>query len=1092
MDVARLKATSAPKANDSRTIPPKRRTSSSSGLWVIVLLAAVAGILLYQLFESRVDRGLRIAVLKRLHETFPFARLKLSRVTIEGPNRIAIHDLKIGAMDNGRVRNVLTADRVEFSGDLDVAHVIQEQVQVHQIDVFRPEINLWKMQDGHWSWKVLGCVSQPNQPSPQVSVHQGDLKVHRGQPDETGFVQIHTINGVVAPSKSHGVAVNVPLECRFAARCGFCNKLNVSGYLDRATGQMVVGGTIDDLNVSPDLADKLPPEAQALLTQLSGLTCKASAEFRAQRDGPLSPWTFGVEGTLTKGRLNDARLPYPLEDLSGKIFCDNQTLKLRNIKARSGQTACLLDADIHGFTAQSPVTISAAATDLQLDSRLYNALPAKWRTYWDRVKPEGLVDAKLTLKSDGKTWTPQINVQCRDVQMECWLFPYPLTNVHGLVVLRPDGLFGPSLAGKAGGQPLNGKFQFQRVQEEWYGKLDIAGSGPITIDNKVLSALTVRGQPTSNVEKFVRSLDPSGTFQIDKAVFTKNVGEPAYWHKELAISVNDCSMLYQGFQYPLHRIRGLIEAKDDQWNLAGFEGWNGTGRIQCNGSWQDKHSEGVPFQLAFTAHGLPLQEELRSALPPDARQLWDELDPSGSIDRAEISIQRGTGPSNLDLAVTLHEDIYTGSTSGQSLRLQPKAFPYLLSDVSCDLTYRPGVLEITQASANNSSIRAAIRARCEKNAAGNWAGTVNWLPQSRVTVDTPLLRALPDSISSGLVKLDMRGPVHILGVTKFELPIDGVTTPTTELDLSLELEEVQLGDGRNVNNIRGNVRLRGRRDPAQMVATGWANIESMTVRNVPLANVRGPWAMIGNQFLFGADVAARFPPGPENVPTEITASALAGTLSASGSGQLDTGRFQLKSRLENADFRCMLQDLGVGSAPTDANCNVELAIAGVPWEPQTYSGNGAVHLRDAKLYELPIMIRVLRALSVAPTDKAAFHTADVTFEIDGDQIPVDLECNGDLLSLKGNGMTNFRKDLDLEVYSYVGGRVPVSSIFAPIVREASYASFMSFHVSGTVDNPQVGRATLPQLNMMQQMFPDKVRDPETLESRNGLLQRWRK
>lgn len=1052
----------------------------------------MAAILCYRLAETRVERELRITVLKRLQDTLPHARITLRRATIESTNRIAIHGLKIGALDNRRVRNVLTADRVEISGDLDIAHIIQETVQIHHIDVYRPEINLWKMQNGEWSWMVLNCISQPNQVTPKVSVHQGDLKVHRAKLDDASFVQLHTINGVVAESKSSQTPGKNPLESKFTARCGYFEKLNLSGFVDRVRGEVVLGGTITDLNMSADLAAKLPAEATALLSQLSGLTCKASALFRVERSASDAPWTFGVEGKLTDGRLNDARLPYPLDNLSGNVFCDNQSLKLREIKARSGQTACTLDADIHGFSAQSPVTISAKATDLQLDSRLYNALPAKWQTYWDRVKPEGAVDATLTLKSDGKKWTPLINVQCRDVNLECWLFPYPLMGVRGQVVLRPEGLIGRNLVGKAGGQPLAGNFQFQRIEEEWYGQLNVSGGGPITIDDKVLSALTVRGQPTSHVEKFVRSLDPNGTFQIDKANFKKNYGEPPYWHKELVISVNDCSMLYQGFQYPLHRIRGRIDATDDAWNLVDFEGWNGTGRIQCNGNWQDKRAEGIPFELGFTAHGLPLQEELRSALPPDARQLWDQLEPSGSIDRAEVSLKRSTGTGSLDLAVTLHEDIYTGSPSGQSLRLQPKAFPYLLSDVACDLTYRPGVLEISQASANNSSIRAAIRARCEKNAKGNWEGTVNWLPQSRVTVDTPLLRALPDSISAGLVKLDMRGPVHILGTTKFELPIDGVTTPTTDLDLSLELEEVQLGDGRNVNNIRGNVRLRGRRDPTQLVATGWANIESMTVRNVPLANVRGPWALIGNQFLFGSDVAARFQPGPENVPTDISANALAGVLSASGSGQLDTGRFQLKSKLVDADFRCMLQDLGVTTAPTDANCNVELAISGIPWEPQTYSGNGAVHLRDAKLYELPIMIRVLRALSVAPTDKAAFHTADVNFEIDGDQIPIDLECNGDLLSLKGNGMTNFRKDLDLEVYSYVGGRVPVSSVFAPIVREASYASFMSFHVSGTMDSPVVGRATLPQLNRMQQIFPEKVAGAETPDSKGRLLDRWRK
>ena len=1087
-----MREANATKAIDSKPSPPKRRASSSSGLWLIVLLAAVAAILCYRLVETKLHRELRLAVHKRFQEAFPGARIALSRVTIESSNRIAVHGLKIGAMDNRRVRNVLTADRVELSGDLDIAHCIQETVQIHQIDVYRPEVNLWKMQNGQWSWTALVCVSKPNQPTPKVSVQQGELKIHGGAPDASNFVHFHTINGVATEAATSLSRGRPALESSFTAECRYFESLNLSGYIDREQGQIVFGGKLKDLSFSAELASKLPADATGLLTKLSGLTCKTQASFRVERPSRDAPWTFGVTGELCDGLLNDPQLPYPLNHLSGEFFCDNQSLKLRRVKAVSDQTVCVLDADIHGFSAQSPVTIRATATDLSLDSRLYNALPAKWRTYWDRVKPDGLVDATLLLKSDGKTWKPVINVHCRDVQLECWLFPYPLTEVHGQVVLRPDSLTGRGLYGKAGGQPISSNFQFQRIEEEWYGNLNITGSGPITIDDKVLIALTTRGQPTSNVERFVRSLAPSGTFQIDKANFKKILGQPAYWHKELAISVNECSMLYRGFPYPLHRISGRIEATDDQWNLVGFEGWNGTGQIQCNGGWQDKRAEGVPFQLEFTAHGLPLQQELYSALPPDARQLWEQLEPSGSIDRAQVSVRGGTGTGALDLTVTLHEDIHTGSTTGQSLRLQPKAFPYLLSDVACDLTYRPGLLEISQASANNSSIRAAIRARCEKNAAGNWAGTVHWLPQSRVTVDAPLLRALPDSISSGLVKLDMRGPVHILGVTNFELPVDGVTIPTTELDLSLELEEVKLGDGRNVDNIRGNVRLRGRRDPTQMVATGWLNIESMTLRKVPLANVRGPWALIGNQFLFGSDVAARFQPGPENVPTDIKASALAGVLVASGSGQLDTGRFQLKSKLTDADFRCMLQDLGVTTAPTDANCNVELAVSGIPWEPQTYNGSGAVHLRDAKLYELPIMIRVLRALSVAPTDKAAFHTADIKFEIDGDQIPLELECNGDLLSLKGNGRTNFRKDLELEVYSYVGGRVPVSSVFAPIVREASYASFMSFHVSGTIDNPQVGRPTLSQLNMTQQMFPDKVADTETPESRGRLLDRWRK
>ncbi len=89
-------------------------------------------------------------------------------------------------------------------------------------------------------------------------------------------------------------------------------------------------------------------------------------------------------------------------------------------------------------------------------------------------------------------------------------------------------------------------------------------------------------------------------------------------------------------------------------------------------------------------------------------------------------------------------------------------------------------------------------------------------------------------------------------------------------------------------------------------------------------------------------------------------------------------------------------------------------------------------------------------------------------------------------------MTNFRKDLDLEVYSYVGGRMPFSSVLTPIVREASHATFLSFHVSGTVDNPQVGRASLAQLNMMPQMFPEKVAEANETQSPSRLIDRIRR
>lgn len=1083
-------------------------------MWLIILLAAIAAILSYKAFENKVDRRLRSEVFGRLSRMFPQARVKIERVTIEGPTKVTVHGLQIAVVDGQRPRQILKVDRVELTGDLDIAHAVQETVSVHRVDIYRPQLDLWQLSSGQWSLSALECKSTDGQPTPTVCIHQGDLRLFRNGRSNSGPIVFHDINGQVSEGEILQTETNLPvsssapisppsrlrladlqssrplhrLEGKFKARSsGSCEAIEVGGWLDRSQGKWHLEGAMREIDFSSDLIAKLPGDLSRSLSQLTGLSCKASALFYMNKAGSTAPWEFRVKGKLGYGRLQDARLPYPLDELSGDFYCDNMSLQLRDIKARSGQASFKLDTDIKGFHPQAPVVISAEATMLQLDGRLYNALPAKWRSYWDRVKPEGNVDAKVKLSSDGTTWRPCLEIDCRDVQLECWLFPYQLSKVVGQVVIEPESLVGVNLRGKAGGQPVAGSFNFLRVQQEWYGKLQLNVDGAIAIDQKVLTALTMRGQPVSNVERFVRSLEPSGTFHIHKAHFHRQINEPAYWHKDLDISVADCSMLYQGFRYPLHRIHGRILATDDRWRLEGFEGWNDSGRIQCNGEWVDQREAGVPFQLAFTAYSLPMEEELQRALPADARQLWEQIQPSGSIDRADVSIVRSQGNEKVNVEVVLHEDNNTNAATGQSLRLHPKACPYWLSDVACDLTYQPGLLEISQASATNASSRVSLRARCQQNAVGNWVGFVHWLPSSRVMVDTQLLRALPDSISNGLIEMDIRGPVNIMGETKFELPIDG-TPPTTDLDMQLELEDVQLGEGKVVDGIRGTVRLTGRRNSAQMVAACWADIDAVSLRGVPLTHVRGPLALVGNQIYFGSDVTGHVDPASGLTATDISADALSGVLKLSGSGQLDTGRFQIKSTLTDADLRCMLQDLGVSQAPTDALCQAELTLTGIPWEPQTYNGAGAIHLRDAQLYQLPTMMQLLRKLSVKPTDKAAFHTADIDFTIDGDRIPLKLACEGNVLSLRGSGWTNFRKELDLELYSYVGGRVPVSSVLTPLIAETPYASFMSLDVDGTLDNPRFERRAFPQLAVLQQIFPDKV---ARQDEPKRLLERWR-
>ena len=162
-------------------------------------------------------------------------------------------------------------------------------------------------------------------------------------------------------------------------------------------------------------------------------------------------------------------------------------------------------------------------------------------------------------------------------------------------------------------------------------------------------------------------------------------------------------------------------------------------------------------------------------------------------------------------------------------------------------------------------------------------------------------------------------------------------------------------------------------------------------------------------------------------------------------------------------------------ASTQARCLAYLNFSGIPWNAQTWNGDGEVHLTDARLFQLPFMMRLLGTASVNADDDSAFQTADIKFDIDGDKIPLQIECEGDVLRLRGKGWMNLRREIDLDLYSYIGRR-PIYSVVSPLLSESRYATFMLIEVDGTLDNPNMQRRPFPQLEAtLGQIFPEVAR-----------------
>lgn len=1059
----------------------RRGVTSTPALMLIVTLAALASVLCYRAFHLRFNSQLRSVVRKELSQLFPDASVFVGRVDYSGQGVIVANDLHIAIDVHGHRFPVFTAESVTIRGSLDVAHFLQQTARAEKVELVGVEIDAWPMDTGGWSVQRLKPHPKRNLPPPSISLSRASLRIRQSASTDSPELILHDLKATIEPISPPGSSSptgQTAQSRQFHARCtgrssGLLSQLNVECVVDPRAGSLQISGDFTDLQFSKALMDRLPGSVAGKLNQLAGLECKANCSYFYFAQASDQPMEFACQGRIQSGRLQDSRLPYPLEQISSEFFCKNSLLQLRGARAHSGEARLTIDTDIMGFDMNSPMIIEAKVQNLDLDNRLYQSLRSELQQQWDRLQLSGRVSGNLQLKYDGQNWRQNALVTCQAVSISPWLFPYPFTDIQGQVRYQ-DGTFSSErLLAQAGGQTVEASLSLTQVNSQWIGHLQCRSLGTVAIDQELIAALTPRNQVTRGAETFVRSLHLTGGVELVLAKFERSSPDSTTWQRTIDANIFDGRLQYEKFNYPVYNIRGRLYNQNDQWYLEGFEGRNDSARILCSGSWRQVKQGTMPFRLDFDAHAVPVAEDLFRALPERLQNVWAHLQPSGSIDRITATIARDPEQPLVQTRATIEEDCTGSSAIGQSLRLQPLDFPYLLSDVSCQVTYDDQAVTIHRASAHHGATLLAVTGNCRPRDEGRWEANLDWLPSTRLMVDGQLVRSLPQSVQESMQRLNFQGPVSILGNSQIVFG-DRNVVPAIAWDCQLDVEDGQLGSGDRVRAMRGTVWTRGSSNGKQLSATGQLSMDALQVMDIPITSVQGPFVVLDEKLYFGNAVQKVLPSTQQDSTTELTASALSGTIKLSGYSALDSGKVHLDAALENANLSTLLQELGKPLDQPDALCNAYLQnFRGVPWNPQTYSGSGSIHLTDAKLYELPFMMRLFSVTSVSADDASAFQRADINFQIDGDKIPLKVAADGNVLRLRGEGWTNLRRDIQLQLYTYVGRRLPVRNVISPLLADSRFATLMMVEVDGTLDNPNMQRKPFPQLeDTLQTIFPD--------------------
>jgi hypothetical protein len=359
-------------------------------------------------------------------------------------------------------------------------------------------------------------------------------------------------------------------------------------------------------------------------------------------------------------------------------------------------------------------------------------------------------------------------------------------------------------------------------------------------------------------------------------------------------------------------------------------------------------------------------------------------------------------------------------------------------------------------------------------AGGGWQLQLTEFAADRLQARPELFAALPVSISKSLQQMHVDGMFSLAGSVHCGRD-DRAAPLESGWDLLLNIEQGRFSTGVPVEAIFGQIDLHGGGQGERMWTSGQLQLDSLIIQRAQLTKLHGPLWMDAKRLILGRSVSPR---SANQVREPIVATVYGGQLSADVEVALgDVPEFTLQTNLTNADMSTMARDWRVGQGNLTGQAFLELFLNGSARGRHTLQGHGTAQLRNANLYELPLVLALIDRLRSGRTG-AAFNASDIAFRVSDDYVYFDrFDLTGDTITLKGVGEMSLDRQLRLDFYSLMGKEQLWSPLVRPFLGEAS-RQFLLIHVDGTLSNPRTTQEMLPGLNeTLQQLFPELTPAP---------------
>lgn len=1021
-----------------------------------------------------IDRKIEEEVERRVRESFA-ARYPDLKVTLDSARLIQNEGIEIRGLSlsdpqaHGPGAELAFFDEVILACDTSLQELAAGPPNFRCFTLRRPRLRISRAADGTWNLGKLVPREDPSCPQGAIpcEIKNAVLEIIDHGKRPASVLELRDVHVKLVPSPPSSAEL---ADADRAAALEFSGSFAVADFgrveftasHEAASGRWRLTADAPQLNLTGELLHLLPAELLVAADLLSGVNAEVDMHCEMSFDPARpTPLEFEAVAKLTKGRIDDRRLPYPFTEAEGLIVVSHQGIRVDNLVLKNRRTTLRIRGGRNGWAHESPLTLEIDGRQIVFDRRIREILPPVLQASWDDFSPEGEADIAGQVQFDGRAWHPRLTATALNVGLVYREFPYPLARTTGTL----------SLIGNQLKIDLTGFARTDRVRIVG----ELTNPGPTAVGYVQVSAENVRMNEEllaacdKDSQQVVRSFAPSGAFDAHYRIWREPAD--ADFSDYLRLTLRDVSGRYEHFPYRLHNVRGVIDKPPTGvWRFIDLTATNDDAQIAGHGQFDPRAADGQ-LKLWINAHNVALNSELKEALDSPTRKVWDQLQPRGEIDLA-ANITWPSARGDVDVWLEFQP-------RGEGAVIEPRMFPYRWENLLGKFTYRSAEyprVYFEELSAAHDDVRLRCRGSCGLTpATGGWDAQLEGLTIDRVRTDRDLLAALPEGARQCLADLKLSGPVNIAGwdktpggVLRFGQgppPDDGLWL---DWDVGLYCHRNSLAPGIELTDIYGGVHLIGGQRDGALESRGELALDSVNWREFQFTEVSGPLWLENRRVLLGSPDAPGLEPG--RYP-HVQARLLGGVVHADGwvAGK-EPATFSLRGMLTQADLARIAQESVPGQQAYTGRIDATLSLRGNDRGAASLLGDGRVRLTDANLYELPVMLRLLKMLSLREPDKVAFTTGDIDYRVVGDRFYFDrIRLAGDAINLDGKGEIGFDRSVRLTFDTNVGN----GGFYVPVVTDllrGAGRQINQLHIGGTLDEPEVQNEPFPAINQAMQQL----------------------